>query len=258
MIGAIFEILLLLLVSCLIGVAFTYRFWKAKYSRLAAELSEAMSLISELEAQLLNSKEKQKAMEGEVADAEAKSKELSSQLDSIQKEVAALEDKVKTEQKAAKELNQEIEALKTENKALEAKAKAAKPKPAVDKTETKKLGQEIELLAEQLDEKEREIEVLSRELSVHKISYYKQINGRRYKAITLKMADESIEGQGDGRISKEDAEKIFDTISDGKAYTQVEKDTMRFLRDNYKWTEGADELFRRKVRSWAAKGHELN
>ena len=72
------------------------------------------------------------------------------------------------------------------------------------------------------------------------------------------MADEAISGQGDGQISMEDAIEIFDTISDGKAYTQVEKDTMRYLRDNYKWTEKADELFRKKVRSWAAKGHELD
>jgi hypothetical protein len=71
------------------------------------------------------------------------------------------------------------------------------------------------------------------------------------------MADEAVAGQGDGRISMRDAEKIFDSISDGKAYTKVEKDTLRYLRENYKWTDGADKLFRTKVRSWAAKDHEL-
>jgi len=109
-----------------------------------------------------------------------------------------------------------------------------------------------------MGEKEREIEALSRELEVKKISYYKVIDGKRYKGITIKMADEAVIGKGDGRISMEDAEKIFDTISDGKAYTQVEKDTLRRLRTHYNWTERADELFRKKVRSWAAKGHVLS
>ncbi len=60
------------------------------------------------------------------------------------------------------------------------------------------------------------------------------------------MADEAVSGKGDGRISQEDAQLIFDTISDGKAYTQVEKDTMRYLRDNYRWTDSADLVFRKK------------
>ena len=116
---------------------------------------------------------------------------------------------------------------------------------------------EVERLLEQMNEKERELEIVSKELAAKKISYYKQIDGKRYKAVTIKMADESVAGVSDGRISKEDAMKIFDTISDGKAYTQVEKDTMRYIREDYHWTDGADELFRKKVRSWAAKHHEI-
>lgn len=111
---------------------------------------------------------------------------------------------------------------------------------------------------EELEAHVRELEVLNQELSKSKGSYYKQIDGQRYKALTLKMADEAIAGQGDGRISMEDAEKIFETISDGQAYTPVEKNTMHYLRENYKWTPEADELFRTKVRSWAAKGHHLD
>lgn len=214
MTSAIFEILILLTVSCLIGIFFTYRFWKAKYNTLQSE-------IDQLKAQM---------------------KQLS--------------DNYNREQSKNAQLESDLVA------AREAKAQAkpvAKTAPAVeDKQVAGKLRDEIELLNEQLDEKEREIEELSKELENRKISYYKQIDGKRYKAITLKMADEAIAGQGDGRISKEDAEQIFATISDGKAYTQVEKDTMRYLRENYNWTDGADALFRTKVRSWAAKGHEIS
>jgi len=163
-------------------------------------------------------------------------------------------------------LDARIASLEAENgklkdelaKSKKTSAKKAETKAADNTEEIARLREEMELKDQELAEKERELEELSRELEKKKISYYKQIDGKRYKAITLKMADESIEGKGDGRISKEDAAKIFATISDGKSYTQVEKDTMRYIRGHYNWTEGADELFRKKVRSWAAKGHELN
>lgn len=214
MTSAIFEILILLTVSCLIGVFFTYRFWKAKYQALQSE-------VDQLKQQL-------KQLNNEYSLEQSKNAQLESDLAAVREEKA------------------------------QAKP-AAKPDPvAEDKQATGKLREEIELLNEQLNEKEREIEELSKELENRKISYYKQIDGKRYKAITLKMADEAVAGQGDGRISKEDAEQIFATISDGKAYTQVEKDTMRYLRENYNWTDGADALFRTKVRSWAAKGHEVS
>ncbi|WNJ18301.1 hypothetical protein [Pontibacter sp. G13] len=88
-------------------------------------------------------------------------------------------------------------------------------------------------------------------------SYYKIIDGVKYKAATLMMADEAVAGRGDGRISMEDARQLFDTISDGKQYTDVEKATLKYIRTHYKWTEEADELFRQEVRIWAANDHEL-
>lgn len=209
MITAIFEILALLIVSCLIGVYFTYRYWKSKRA---------------------------------------------STLEALENENAALREKLAAHEKEIALLKQQL----SEAQKSSAAKKAEKPKPKDDSKEIEALKHELELKDEELAEKERELEDLSKELEKKKISYYKQIDGKRYKAITLKMADESVEGKGDGRISKEDAAKIFATISDGKSYTQVEKDTMRYIRDHYNWTEGADELFRKKVRSWAAKGHELD
>lgn len=203
---AILELLGLLTVSCLIGIFFTYRYWKAKWVTLTSENAE------------------------------------------LQKSHDKTKEYLKHESRRSETLKTELDTCK----------KSKSSGTATHKEQSTDLLGKIELLEEEMAEKEREIEALSLELESKKISYYKQIDGKRYKAITIKMADESIAGQGDGRISKEDAEKIFATISDGQAYTQVEKDTMRYLRDHYNWTEGADELFRTKVRSWAAKGHQLD
>ena len=47
--------------------------------------------------------------------------------------------------------------------------------------------------------------------------------------------------------------------NDGK-YTDLEKDTIEYIRDeksSYKFTDAADEYFRKEIRSWAAKrGHK--
>ncbi len=37
----------------------------------------------------------------------------------------------------------------------------------------------------------------------------------------------------------------------GGIYTEVEKDTMEFIRDNFQWTEAADEWFRSQIATWA-------
>ncbi|MFT4736724.1 MAG: DNA repair exonuclease SbcCD ATPase subunit [Cyclobacteriaceae bacterium] len=215
---AILEILALLIVSCAIGIFFTHRYWKARFQDLLNAYEEQNNEIESLQKQLSTLENERTDLKMALVDAKAKPQE-------------------------------------------ESKKKPAPVKKASDdrtlKKEIKDLKEQLSLHEQSMSEKEREIEVLSAELSAKKISYYKQIDGKRYKAVTLLKADESVAGKGDGRISKQDAEEIFATISDGKAYTQVEKDTMRYLRDNYNWTEGADELFRTKVRSWAAKGHDL-
>lgn len=214
MISAIFELLGLLTVSCLIGIYFTYRYWTDRFRQLKDE-----NLV-------LN-----KHINGMV-----------SQIDVLKSKINELETALK---------------LATEH-VIEDEKIVAKRLTKASPDKSKELRKEIVVLKEEKAEMEREIEVLSKELDARKISYYKYIDGRRYKGITIKMADAAVSGKGDGRISMEDAEKIFDTISDGKAYTQVEKDTLRRLRTHYNWTEQADELFRKKVRSWAAKGHVLD
>ena len=84
------------------------------------------------------------------------------------------------------------------------------------------------------------------------MSYYKTIEGKKYDGELIELADKLTAGGGDGRISMADAEKVYEAVKDGNSYTDIEKDTVAYLRDNYKWTDAADEWFRTEVRKWAA------
>lgn len=84
------------------------------------------------------------------------------------------------------------------------------------------------------------------------MAYYKTIDGKKYDADLIEAAEKAVAGRGDGRISMEDAEMLLAKVKDGDTYTDVEKDTMAYIRDNFKWTEQADEWFRTEIRKWAA------
>lgn len=84
------------------------------------------------------------------------------------------------------------------------------------------------------------------------MGYYKTIDGNKYDGELIELADKLTEGAGDGRLSKDDAGQLFEAVKDGNAYTDIEKDTVAYIRDNYKWTDAADEWFRTEVRKWAA------
>ncbi len=87
----------------------------------------------------------------------------------------------------------------------------------------------------------------------HKMaSYYKKINGKSYDRGLLDLADGSIKGKGDGRISINDAKKLFKKIKDSNEYTDIEKRTVQYIRDNYQFTKEADSYFRAEVRKWAS------
>ena len=53
----------------------------------------------------------------------------------------------------------------------------------------------------------------------HNMSYYKTIDGKKMDGHLLEMAEGVVKGQGDGRISKEDAEKLLVLVTDGGQYT---------------------------------------
>jgi DNA-directed RNA polymerase subunit F len=84
------------------------------------------------------------------------------------------------------------------------------------------------------------------------MSYYKTIDGVQYDAELLDAAEKAIKGKGDGRISMADAKDLLEKVKDGNTYTDVEKRTMDYIRDHFKWTPEADEWFRTEIRKWAA------
>ncbi|MBP5365769.1 MAG: hypothetical protein J6Y82_07575 [Bacteroidales bacterium] len=84
------------------------------------------------------------------------------------------------------------------------------------------------------------------------MAYYKVIDGKKYDAELIEAADKAVAGKGDGRISIADAKLLYEKVADGNSYTDIEKDTMAYIRQNYKWTEEADSWFRTEIRKWAA------
>ena len=81
--------------------------------------------------------------------------------------------------------------------------------------------------------------------------YYRTIGDKKYDDAALKVAEKAVSGSGDGRISKEDVDALFEAIADNNQYTDIEKATVKYIRKHFTWTPAADELFRQKVRDWA-------
>jgi len=84
------------------------------------------------------------------------------------------------------------------------------------------------------------------------MAYYKLIDNKKYDGELLDRAEKLTSGSGDGRISMADAEQLLEAVKDGDSYTDIEKDSVKYVRENFKWTEAADEWFRSEIRKWAA------
>lgn len=84
------------------------------------------------------------------------------------------------------------------------------------------------------------------------MGYYKTIDGEKYDGELIDLADKLTAGAGDGRISKADASELLEAVKDGASYTDIEKATIKYIRENYNWTDAADEWFRTEIRKWAA------
>ncbi|MBN2663132.1 MAG: hypothetical protein JXR68_05740 [Bacteroidales bacterium] len=85
------------------------------------------------------------------------------------------------------------------------------------------------------------------------MAYYVTINGKKMDKDLIEAAETAVKGQGDGRISMEDAAKLLEKVKDGDTYTDVEKDTMEYIRKEFTWTYEANEWFKTEIRKWAAQ-----
>lgn len=89
------------------------------------------------------------------------------------------------------------------------------------------------------------------------MNYYKTINGKQMDSRLLDIALHAVEGSGDGRISQKDAELLFEAVKDGNVYTQVEKNTIAYIREHFKWTGSADHWFRSQITHWRASSDKI-
>lgn len=83
-------------------------------------------------------------------------------------------------------------------------------------------------------------------------SYYRTISGKQYDNELLEIAEKATK-RSKAPIGKNVAKTLFDAIKDGGDYTDVEKRTVKYIRDNFKFSPEADEYLRSEIRKWAAK-----
>jgi hypothetical protein len=83
-------------------------------------------------------------------------------------------------------------------------------------------------------------------------TYYTRIKGKNYDKKLISTAEKSVKGRGDGRISLQDAKKLLGSVKDASGYSDIEKKTMKYIRDNYDFTPEADRWFRTEIRKWVS------
>jgi len=76
-----------------------------------------------------------------------------------------------------------------------------------------------------------------------KKSYYQQIDGLRCDRAIIDACREAVapEGQTPGRVSLDDAKRVFVTIADGNKETRAERWTLRHCLQEFKWSEAAHD-----------------
>ena len=84
------------------------------------------------------------------------------------------------------------------------------------------------------------------------MSYYKIINGIKMDGHLVDKANQAVAVSGDGRISRKEAEAIIVAVTYGFGYNDVEEDTLNYIHDNYKWSEGTESWFRNQIKTWVS------
>ena len=80
-------------------------------------------------------------------------------------------------------------------------------------------------------------------------SVFEIIDGKKYDKELLRVATELTEKKEE--ITIEGSKQLFTQISDYDDYTQIEKQTVAYIRKNYKFTPEANKWLRTEIRRWA-------
>jgi len=239
---AILEITAMLLVAFALGIGMVWYPMKRKLSALNEQFNhfkhEFNSLEEVLEEERKSHQRHRQEKEAEIKETQAEIKLLKKRGEEMKKSHEQSQEKLVKEKQ---ELNQQFNILKL--KLQQSESARQKEKELAGYT-LKKVEDEREILGEKL-------KGAKGKKRVH--AYYRIIGDKKYDHAVLTAAEKAVAGQGDGRISQEDAEELFALIADSNRYTDIEKASIKYIRDNFIWTEEADQYFRQKVRQWAAE-----
>ncbi len=84
-------------------------------------------------------------------------------------------------------------------------------------------------------------------------SYYRTIDGKKYDREMIRIAEESVAGRGDGRISIDDAKKLYKAIIDGNTITKTEQQTLDYIKDNFNFTTPASKWLTGELDDWTSQ-----
>ncbi len=84
-------------------------------------------------------------------------------------------------------------------------------------------------------------------------SYYKIIEGKKYDREVIEIAEEAAAAEADKLISVEGARKIYDAIIDGNTITQIEQETLDYIKENVAFSEEAIEWLDDEIEKWRAE-----
>jgi len=79
-------------------------------------------------------------------------------------------------------------------------------------------------------------------------TYYKQIAGVKYDKGLLDLAESLTTGRGDGRISRDDALKLWEDALDGKGVTECECRTLQYVLEKFNCTDSGRALLEEKLK----------
>mmetsp|Transcript_18120 Transcript_18120/g.49721 ORF Transcript_18120/g.49721 Transcript_18120/m.49721 type:complete len:190 (+) Transcript_18120:98-667(+) len=87
-------------------------------------------------------------------------------------------------------------------------------------------------------------------------SYYETIEGLKCDRAIIDACREAVDGRGDGRVSAEDAEKVWKKMEDGGKITSAERWTLRYCLTVFNFTEKALDCLKLKLGAAGEKGLE--
>ncbi|GGO79354.1 hypothetical protein GCM10011348_13420 [Marinobacterium nitratireducens] len=72
---------------------------------------------------------------------------------------------------------------------------------------------------------------------------YETIDGSKYEKELLDLARKHTTGQGEEKLSKDEVADLFKSARDGTSVTEIEKNTLAYIRQTFTFTDAAARDF---------------